>query len=70
MNLSLEDAAFIYARACRAWYGKRALRIVKDQVGTLDRMGDRDGVRAWSLVADKLRHMSKHHPVKEDGKLY
>jgi phosphoenolpyruvate synthase/pyruvate phosphate dikinase len=62
MNISLEDAAFIYARACRAWYGKRALRVVKDQISALDRTGDRDGVRAWSLVADKLRHMPEHQP--------
>jgi hypothetical protein len=70
MDVSHEDAALVYAHACRAWYGKRALRVVKDQVRALDRTGDHDGVKAWSLVADKLRHMSSHQPLRENGKLY
>ena len=54
MYASLDDAADIYARACRAWYGKRAPRIVKKRIEELARAGDAKGVEAWSQVADKL----------------
>jgi hypothetical protein len=54
MHANLEDAAVIYARACRAWYGKRAPRIVKKRIEELRRAGDAGGVEAWMQVADKL----------------
>jgi hypothetical protein len=54
MHVSRDDAAAIYARACRAWYGKRAPRIVKKRIEELRRCGDLGGVEAWTQVADKL----------------
>ena len=54
MHVSRDDAAAIYARACRAWYGKRAPRIVKKRIEELRRSGDLGGVEAWTEVADKL----------------
>jgi hypothetical protein len=54
MYASLDDATAIYARACRAWYGKRAPRIVKKRIEELKRAGDAKGVEAWTQVADKL----------------
>jgi hypothetical protein len=54
MEFTSEDAAVMYARACRAWYGRRAPRIVKDRIEELRRAGDDDGVRAWSQVAHQL----------------
>jgi hypothetical protein len=44
----------MYARACRAWYGPRAPRIVRSKIEELQRAGDPGGVRAWSQVADQL----------------
>jgi hypothetical protein len=44
----------MYARACRAWYGARAPRIVRSKIEELRRTGDDEGVRAWSQVADQL----------------
>jgi hypothetical protein len=44
----------MYARACRAWYGPRAPRVVRSKIEELQRAGDQDGVRAWSQVADQL----------------
>ena len=73
MHLSSHDAAVIYARACRAWYGKRALRVVGDQVRTLKRRGDADGVAIWSKVADRLTELNAAHkrsPGELRGKLY
>lgn len=69
MELNEEDAAAMYARACRSWYGQRALTVVKQQIKHLKHNGDPRGVEAWSRVADKLAHM-KRPPTLEDGKLY
>jgi hypothetical protein len=59
MHVSRDDAAAIYARACRAWYGKRAPRIVKKRIEELRRSGDLGGVAAWTDVADKLSLLNK-----------
>ena len=56
MHVSHDDAATIYARACRAWYGKGALRVVTGKVNELKRRGDAEGVVAWSKVAAALTH--------------
>jgi hypothetical protein len=60
MYASLDDAAAIYARACRAWYGKRAPRIVKKRIEELKRAGDAKGVEAWTEVANKLSVLQQH----------
>jgi hypothetical protein len=54
MEFTYEHAAIMYSRACRAWYGPRAHRIVRKRIEELARAGDHDGVRAWSQVADQL----------------
>jgi hypothetical protein len=59
MHASLEDATAIYARACRAWYSKRAPRVVKKRIEELQRAGDAEGVEAWTQVADKLSVLQK-----------
>jgi hypothetical protein len=59
MYVSKDEAAFIYARACRAWYGKRAVRVVKRRIEELRRAGDEEGVNAWTRVAGKLSELSE-----------
>jgi hypothetical protein len=54
MEFTYEHAAIMYARACRAWYGPRAHRVVKRTIEELARAGDHEGVEAWSQVADQL----------------
>jgi hypothetical protein len=56
MNVSPDDAAAIYARACRAWYGGRA------RIEELRRAGDLEGVEAWRLVAEKLSLLQPRGP--------
>jgi len=73
MHVSNEDAAAIYARACRAWYGRRALRVVTSKVHELQRRGDAGGVAAWARVADVLSRTKKSCYDRQDealGKLY
>jgi hypothetical protein len=64
MHVSPDDAAAIYARACRAWYGKRAPRVVKKRIEELRRAGDLGGVEAWTQVADKLSLLQKQHSTQ------
>ena len=73
MQISRSDAAVIYARACRAWYGRRALKVVTDQIRRLKRRGDADGVAIWTNVADRLTELNVAHKPRRgvmQGKLY
>jgi len=55
MHVSPVEAAKIYARACKAWYGPRAHRIVLKRVQEMRTRGDRSGIKAWEQVAAALR---------------
>ena len=73
MHASSCEAAVMYARACRAWYGKRALSVVTKQIRDLRRRGDSDGVAIWTKVAANLSELAeahKHHHNELRGKLY
>jgi hypothetical protein len=60
MYATLDDATAIYARACRAWYGKRAPGVVKRRIKELQRAGDAEGVEVWSKVAQQLSQLQGH----------
>lgn len=51
MNITSDDAAVVYARACWVWYGPKAARVVRTRIEELRRVGDRAGV---PQVAEKL----------------
>jgi hypothetical protein len=57
MNITEEEAAQMYARACKAWYGPRANEIVRKKIRQLERQGDSDGVVAWTAVATELSRL-------------
>jgi hypothetical protein len=54
MRVTEHQAASMYARACRAWYGRRAPRVVKDTIKQLRAANDESGVRMWTLIAEAL----------------
>ena len=58
MFVSDEEAAAMYARWCRNWYGVNAKSVVKSKIRTLMAKGDRKGVKAWQQVADALEHQT------------
>jgi len=58
MFVSDEEAAAMYARWCRNWYGVNAKSVVKSKIRALMAKGDRKGVRAWQQVADALEHQT------------
>jgi hypothetical protein len=51
VNITSDDAAVVYARACWVWYGPKAARVVRTRIEELRRVGDRAGV---PQVAEKL----------------
>jgi hypothetical protein len=57
MKITGDEAAQMYARACRAWYGPRAEGIVRKKIKQLERKGDQSGVVAWTAVARELSRM-------------
>jgi hypothetical protein len=65
MDISKEEAAMMYARACRAWYGARAQGIVRKKIKQLERQGDFDGVHAWTAVARQLSRIPASHFERE-----
>ena len=58
MFVSDEEAAAMYARWCRKWYGVNAKSVVKSKIRTLMAKRDRKGVSAWQQVADALEHQT------------
>jgi hypothetical protein len=63
MFVTEEEAAEIYAKACRSWFGPRAQSITQSKIQALKAKGDHKGVKAWRQVAGALeRH------VEADGR--
>ena len=54
MYIDLDDAIKIYAKACRAWYGRRARNVVLRRAGKLQELGDTEGARVWHRVEAEL----------------
>jgi len=66
MFVSDEEAAAMYARWCRSWYGVRAKSVVKSKIRALMAKGDRKGVKAWQQVAHALEHPSATVDARRD----
>jgi hypothetical protein len=63
MRVTEHQAASMYARACRAWYGRRAPRVVKDTIKRLRAANDESGVRMWTLIAEALPDTKAQPPI-------
>jgi hypothetical protein len=63
MRVTERQAASMYARACRAWYGRRAGRVVKDTIKQLRNANDEAGVRMWTLIAEALPDSKTQSPL-------
>ena len=59
MHFTEEDAAVMYARACHAWYGRSAPRVVKKKIKELEKAKDEPGVRVWSRVAEHVSRLQR-----------
>jgi len=67
MFVTEEEAAAIYAKACRSWYGVNAKSVVNSQVRKMMARGDGKGVRAWQQVARALESPATQAPDHETG---
>src|SRR5262249_37440281 len=54
MFVTEDEAAAMYARASRSWYGPKARSVAKSKVCSLRAKGDDKGVVAWQKVVDAL----------------
>ena len=54
MPITADDAAFVYARACRSWYGNRARRMIMSQIEELRRGDDPQALKICKLIAEEL----------------
>jgi hypothetical protein len=56
VQIDLNDAIKMYARACEAWYGDAAPRIALRRAHELRGKGDVEGVKVWERLAAELSH--------------
>jgi len=54
MDIRLDDAIIMYARACRTWYGKRAATVILRTAAQCRRRGDLEGETVWRRVAETI----------------
>jgi hypothetical protein len=54
MQITADEAAFVYARACRSWYGGGARRMIMSQMEELRNAGDPRALKICKLIADEL----------------
>lgn len=54
MQIELDDAIEIYARACRKWYGGRAKHMALKRAKELRQKGDHNGGEVWEKLAVEI----------------
>jgi hypothetical protein len=59
MFVTEEEAAEIYAKACRSRYREEAKLVVNSKIRALKAKGDSKGVRAWTLVRHSLERQEQ-----------
>jgi len=59
MFVTDEEAAEIYARACRSWYRDEAKSVVNSKIRALKARGDHRGVKAWTQVHRSLERQEQ-----------
>ena len=57
MLVTEKEAAAMYAKACRTWYGNSAEEVVQAKIRKLRAKRDGKGVKAWLAVANALRNV-------------
>lgn len=65
MNISIDDAIDIYAKASRSWYGTAAVRRTEQQIERFRKSGDLEGVRVWERLkrAIKEQEIAQHQAL-------
>ena len=51
---TVDDAAYIYARACLAWYGVDAREVARNKIVEMKQTGDWPGATMWEKVESEI----------------
>jgi hypothetical protein len=62
VNVSLEDAIQIYARASRAWFGNNAREKTQERLAQLQSAGDLEGVQVYRQLDQCILKLEKEEP--------
>ncbi len=62
MGITTDDAVVMFARYCRARFGKAARRQVRAKAKALRRRGDVAGERVWTRVAEEIERKPGSRP--------
>ena len=54
MHITQNEAVTMFARYCRARFGKKAVQKVRQQAKALQKRGDVEGHEVWNRVADEI----------------
>jgi hypothetical protein len=65
MNLSLDDAVFIFAKANRARFGIGAARKTEEQIHELADVGDSEGVEVFERVKSAVHELDRGRDAAE-----
>ena len=57
---TVDDAVYIYARACRAWYGRKASDLAREKVAQFKTQGDQHGAFVWEKVENELEGLDRN----------
>jgi len=59
MQITEDEAIVMFARYCRARFGKSAIQRVRAKAKALEQRGDTKGHHIWNRVADEIETKSK-----------
>ena len=59
MWITQDEANVMFARYCRARFGKAAREQVRDKAKALKKRGDIDGYIVWNKVADEIEKLDR-----------
>jgi len=59
MYLNLDDAIYVYARACRAWYGRKASSNALRAAAECRRRQDLEGEQVWKRVSEEVEKIEE-----------
>jgi hypothetical protein len=60
VQIDLEDAIKMYAKACHGWYGDGARKVALRRVQEMHVQGDLEGVKVWERLAAELAVSQAH----------
>jgi hypothetical protein len=64
MNITLQQAVDIYARATVGWFGSSAVKKTDERIKQLGAYGDAEGVAVYERVKSEIIRLESSRPVR------